>query len=123
MNCGGVRVVQLSAGYGLWRYRPGPIILKARLWFLNDVPMDGLASAALVQSSERDGLRRAMDGAVATANQPVYTAAPLFDGLVDPVPVRLAMLYGEQTPPQFDSQCRSGLFMPLVPQDLAPQAS
>ncbi len=88
-------VVQLSAGYGLWRYRPGPIILKARLWFLNDVPMDGPALRRWFKAANATGCA-VMDGAVATANQPVYTAAPLFDGLVDPVPVRLAMLYGEQ---------------------------
>ena len=88
-------VVQLSAGYGLWRYKPGPVVLKARLWFLNDVPMDGPALRRWFKAANATGCA-VMDGAVATANQPIYTAAPLFDGLVDPVPVRLAMLYGEQ---------------------------
>ncbi|WP_273703973.1 hypothetical protein, partial [Candidatus Accumulibacter vicinus] len=34
-------VVQLSAGYGLWNYRPSPPHLKARLWFLNDQALTG----------------------------------------------------------------------------------
>ena len=37
-----------------------------------------------------------MDEAVAVCNQPIYTAAPIFENCTDPVPVRLALLLGEQ---------------------------
>ena len=88
-------VVQLSAGYGLNRWRPGPVMLKARLWFVNDAPMDGPALRRWFKKAQRADCAQ-MDPAVATANQPIYTAAPLFEGVADPVPVRLALLYGDQ---------------------------
>lgn len=89
-------VVQLSAGYGLDRWRPGPAMLKARLWFVNDAPMDGPALRRWFTLANRRGDCAQMDPSVATANQPIYTAAPLFQGVADPVPVRLALLYGDQ---------------------------
>ena len=89
-------VVQLSAGYGLNRWRPGPTLLKARLWFVNDAPMDGPALRRWFNLANKCGDCAQMDPSVATANQPIYTAAPLFQGVADPVPQRLALLYGDQ---------------------------
>ena len=89
-------VVQLSASYGLERWKPGPVILKARLWFMNDAPLDGPQLRRWFARENARGDCAQMDAAVATANQPIYTAAPLFHGVADPVPARLALLYGDQ---------------------------
>lgn len=88
-------VIQLSAGYGLGKWKIGPTILKARLWFVNDAALDSPALRRWFKAANASGDCAVMDGAVATANQPIYTAAPLFSGMSDPVPVRLALLYGE----------------------------
>ena len=89
-------VIQLSAGYGLGKWKPGPTFLKARLWFLNDEALDGPALRRWFRVMNAAGDCAAMDSAVATANQPIYTAAPLFEGMADPVPVRLALLLSGQ---------------------------
>lgn len=89
-------VVQLSAGYGLWDYRPGQRMLKARLWFLNDEAMTGAELRRWFKAHNKRGNHALMDAAVATPSQPIYTAAPLFEGMTDPVPVRLALLLGER---------------------------
>lgn len=89
-------VVQLSAGYGLWDYRPGQRVLKARLWFLNDEAMTGAELRRWFKAHNKRGQCALMDAAVATPSQPIYTAAPLFEGMTDPVRVRLALLLGER---------------------------
>ncbi len=89
-------VVQLSAGYGLWDYRPGQRVLKARLWFLNDEAMTGAELRRWFKAHNKRGNHALMDAAVATPSQPIYTAAPLFEGMTDPVPVRLALLLGDR---------------------------
>lgn len=89
-------VVQLSAGYGLWDYRPGQRVLKARLWFLNDAAMTGAELRRWFKLHNKRGECALMDAAVATPSQPIYTAAPLFEGMTDPVPVRLALLLGDR---------------------------
>jgi hypothetical protein len=87
-------VVQLSASYGLERWKTGPVLLKARVWFINATPMNGPELRRWFALANTTGCAQ-MDPAVATANQPIYTAAPLFQGVADPVPQRLALLYGE----------------------------
>lgn len=89
-------VVQLSAGYGLWNYRPAPKHLKARLWFLNDQALTGAELRRWFKAHNKRGGCALMDAAVATPSQPIYTAAPLFEGMIDPVPTRLALLLGER---------------------------
>ena len=88
-------VIQLSAGYGLWRWKAGPRLLKARLWFLNDAPLTSAELRRWFNRQNAAGEYAQMDSAVASANQPIYTAAPLFEGMADPVPQRLALLLGE----------------------------
>ena len=95
-ECAGIScVVQLSAGYGLWRWKPGPRLLKARLWFLNQTPLSSAELRRWFNVQNAAGGYAQMDAAVAGANQPIYTAAPLFEGMADPVPQRLALLLGD----------------------------
>ncbi len=88
-------VVQLSAGYGLWRWKPGPQLLKARLWFLNDIPLDGAQLRRWFREQNESGHYAVMDEAVAGGVQPIYIATPDFIGCADPVPERWALLLGE----------------------------
>ena len=88
-------VIQLSAGYGLWRWKAGPRLLKSRIWFLNDAPLSSAELRRWFNAQNATGNYAQMDAAVASANQPIYTAAPTFEGMPDPVPQRLALLLGE----------------------------
>lgn len=88
-------VVQLSAGYGLWRWKAGPRWLKARLWFLNDEPLDSAQLRRWFREQNESGQYAQMDEAVAGCNQPIYTATPEFIGFDDPIPTRWALLLGE----------------------------
>lgn len=89
-------VVQLSAGYGLSHWTGKPPILKARLWFLLQAPLDSAQLRAWFRACNATGKHAKMDEAVAGCNQPVYTAAPVFENCADPVPERLALLLGER---------------------------
>lgn len=88
-------VVQLSAGYGLWRWKAGPRHLKARLWFINDIPLTGPDLRRWFRQQNAIGRYARMDEAVAGSTQPIYTGPPVFEGLADPVPVRLALLLSD----------------------------
>lgn len=89
-------VIQLSGSYGLDRWKPGPVILKARLWFLNQTGITDPELRRWFKHHNKAGLSATMDPAVAGAGQPIYTAAPIFEGMDDPVPVRLALLQGSR---------------------------
>lgn len=88
-------VVQLSAGYGLSRWTGKPPLLKARLWFINATALDSAALRAWFRAMNATGKYAVMDDAVAGCNQPIYTAAPIFEGMADPVLERLYLLLGE----------------------------
>lgn len=95
-ECAGIScVIQLSAGFGLWRWKAGPRLLKARLWFLNDAPLSSAELRRWFNAQNATGNYAQMDAAVASSNQPIYTAAPTFEGMPDPVPQRLALLLGD----------------------------
>jgi hypothetical protein len=89
-------VVQLSAGYGLSKWTGKRPLLKARLWFMNATPLDSSQLRRWFRTCNASGQFATMDEAVAVCNQPIYTAAPIFENCTDPVPVRLALLLGEQ---------------------------
>jgi hypothetical protein len=74
-------LVQATASHG---FKPG---LRLRLWFWLDRPV----SSAELKRWLPAGL---VDHAVFSAAQIIYTAAPLFDGARDPLPVRLVRLQG-----------------------------
>ena len=98
-------VVQLSAGFGLSRWTGKPPMLKARLWFVNGTPLDSAQRRAWFRARNASGTSAVMDESMAGCNQPVYTAAPVFEGMADPVPERLRLLLGERdtaeiAPPQ-----------------------
>ena len=92
-------VVQLSNSHGL---KPG--IIKVHLWFLMDAPLDGPALRRWFNAHNKTSDLQ-LDAAVATACQPLYNARPLFTGMADPCPRRLALLLGNRdtaqiTPPE-----------------------
>lgn len=89
-------VVQLSAGYGLSKWTGKQPLLKARLWFMNATPLDSSQLRHWFRTCNASGQFATMDEAVASCNQPIYTAAPIFENCTDPVPVRLALLLGDQ---------------------------
>lgn len=108
-------IVQLSASYGLGRWKAGPPLLKARLWFINNELLDGGQLRRWFRDYNTSGQFAAMDVAVAGAAQPIYTAAPRFEGMTDPVSVRLALLLG--------SRDTASIRAPVAPERPAPTAS
>lgn len=76
-------VVAATAGHG---FKPGA---RLRLWFLLSRPLTGAECKRWLRAAPVD---RTVFGAV----QPIYTAAPVFVGMVDPLPVRLARLDGAE---------------------------
>lgn len=87
--------IQLSAGFGLSHLNGKPRLLKSRLWFLNSIALNSAQLRALFRAWNATGHYAVVDEAIASCNQPIYTAAPLFEGLADPVPERLCLLLGE----------------------------
>jgi hypothetical protein len=74
-------IVQATAGHG---FKPGA---RLRLWFWLSRLTRGDELAAWLRG-------RAVDASVFRAAQPIYTAAPIFEGRADPLPRRLATLPG-----------------------------
>ena len=74
-------IVQATAGHGI---KPGA---RLRLWFMLDRPMWGHELRRWLQGTPCD---MSVFGAV----QPIYTAAPVFDGCRDHLPARLLFLPG-----------------------------
>lgn len=83
-------VVQLSNSHGM---KPG--IIKVHLWFLMDAPLDGPALRRWFNAHNSTHDLK-LDASVATACQPLYNAKPLFTGMADPCPRRLALLLGDR---------------------------
>jgi hypothetical protein len=80
----GVRcVAQATAGHGI---KPG---IRLRLWYW----LDRLTTAAELRVWLKDS---PADPAVFRPAQLIYTAAPLFEGMPDPLPARLAVLSGAE---------------------------
>jgi hypothetical protein len=75
--------VQATAGHG---FKPGA---RLRLWCLLTRPLSGAECKRWLRDAPVD---RSVFGAV----QPIYTAAPLFVGMADPLPRRLAILAGAE---------------------------
>ncbi|MFT8247253.1 hypothetical protein [Roseomonas sp. BN140053] len=80
-------VVQATASHGI---KPG---LRLRLWFHLERPLIG----AMCQRWLRDV--PGLDRSTLRAAQVCYTAAPVFVGMADPLPTRLAELPGEERVP------------------------
>jgi hypothetical protein len=76
-------IVGATAGHG---FKDGA---RLRLWFLLTRPLTGGECKLWLRDAPVD---RSVFGAV----QPIYTAAPLFIGMSDPLPVRLVMLDGAE---------------------------
>lgn len=79
---GAAAIVQASASHGL---RPD---LRLRLWYELDRPTWGHELKRWLAGTPADP-------SVFSAAQPIYTAAPLFVGMADPLPMRLLWLPGE----------------------------
>lgn len=76
-------IVGATAGHG---FKPGA---RLRLWFLLSRPLSGPECKRWLREAPVD---RSVFGAV----QPIYTAAPAFIGMTDPLPVRLVALDGAE---------------------------
>ena len=74
-------IVQATGRHGI---KPD---IRLRLWYWLDRPISG-------GEAKRWLARSPADPAIFTANQTIYTAAPVFIGAVDPLPVRLIELPG-----------------------------
>jgi hypothetical protein len=93
-------VVQASGSHG---FKPD---IRLRLWFWCDRPMAGAELKRWLRDTPADP-------AVFGAAQPIYTARPVLgDGLVDPVPHRLALLPGS---PMVRAPAHEALAPPLRP--------
>jgi hypothetical protein len=77
-------IVQPTASHG---FRPGE--MRLRLWFWTD------RAITCAEAKRWLGTVPGIDAALFSAAQIIYTAAPLFDSGVDPLPRRLAILPGE----------------------------
>jgi hypothetical protein len=76
-------IVQATAGHG---FKPGA---RLRLWCLLTRPIGGAECKRWLRAAP-------VDRSVFGAAQPIYTAAPLFVGLPDPLPRRLVVLDGTE---------------------------
>ncbi|WP_284946729.1 hypothetical protein [Acidisoma cladoniae] len=76
-------IAQATAGHGI---KPG---IRLRLWFW----LDRLTTGAELKVWLKDS---PADPAVFRPAQLIYTAAPLFEGMPDPLPARLAVLSGAE---------------------------
>lgn len=96
-------LVQATASHTI---KPG---LRLRLWFWLERPMLGAELKRWLSSAP-------VDTCVFAPAQPIYTAAPVFVGKPDPLPVRLAMREGEPwvCPPS------AGALAPPPPRPLRP---
>jgi hypothetical protein len=74
-------VVNATAGHG---FKPGA---RVRLWFILERPVAGT-------ELKRWLIAAPVDRSVFSAAQPIYTSAPRFVGMADPLPCRLAVLPG-----------------------------
>jgi hypothetical protein len=74
-------IVQATASHGI---KPD---IRLRLWYWLDRPTTGAEAKRWLAGTPADP-------AIFTANQTIYTAAPVFIGAVDPLPVRLIELPG-----------------------------
>jgi hypothetical protein len=85
---GAACIVAATAGHG---FKDGA---RLRLWFFLARPLSGVECKAWLRDAP-------VDRSVFGAAQPIYTAAPLFIGMGDPLPVRLVALDGDPrvTPP------------------------
>lgn len=85
---GAACIVGATAGHG---FKPGA---RLRLWFLLTRPLTGAGCKRWLHDQP-------VDRSVFGAAQPIYSAAPLFIGMADPLPCRMALLQGEDrvTPP------------------------
>lgn len=81
-------IVGATAGHGF------KADARLRLWFLLRRPLSGAECRRWLAAAP-------VDRAIFGAAQPIYTAAPVFAGMADPLPERLALLAGEErvTPP------------------------
>lgn len=76
-------VIQATASHGI---KPGA---RLRLWFWLDRPTRGAELATWLAGAP-------VDASAFRPAQPIYTAAPLFEGRRDPLPARLALLDGAE---------------------------
>lgn len=76
-------IVQATASHGV---KPGA---RVRLWYWLDRPTRGAELATWLAGAP-------VDASAFRAAQPIYTAAPLFEGRRDPLPARLALLDGAE---------------------------
>jgi hypothetical protein len=88
----GLLPAELRDGSCWWQFTSsqslhGNGLLSARLWFWNEVP---LADADL----KRWAIRGLVDPSLYQPTQPHYIAAPLFDGMADPLPRRCGVRRG-----------------------------
>ncbi|MGK7863197.1 hypothetical protein [Falsiroseomonas sp. E2-1-a4] len=85
---GAACIVGATAGHG---FKPGA---RLRLWFLLTRPLAGAECKRWLRGHP-------VDRSVFGAAQPIYSAAPLFIGMADPLPCRMVLLPGEDrvTPP------------------------
>ena len=89
---GAACVVAATAGHG---FKDGA---RLRLWFLLDRALSGDECKRWLRDAP-------VDLSVFGAVQPIYTAAPLFRGMADPLPVRLVTLDGaERVAPPAETQ-------------------
>ena len=90
-------VVQFSNSYGLWRIDPNPraVELKAHVWLLNDEPLTGPELRRWFNQQNQVGDSAQIDSQLASANQAIYCASPVFEGCTDPVRQRLFLLLSD----------------------------
>ncbi|APT57145.1 hypothetical protein RGI145_08595 [Roseomonas gilardii] len=81
---GAACVVNATAGHGV---KPG---LRLRLWFLLDRPLTGAEAKRWLAG------RGGLDVSTLNPAQVIYTAAPVFQGMRDPLPCRVALLGGHE---------------------------
>ena len=68
--------------------------LSARLWFWSQTPVDDAGLTRWAIAANTAAGRRIADRTLYSAVQPHYVANPLFDGLVDPLPLRCGIRRG-----------------------------
>ena len=68
--------------------------LSARLWFWSRTPVDDAGLTRWAIAANTAAGRRIVDRTLYSAVQPHYVANPIFDGLVDPLPLRCGIRRG-----------------------------
>jgi hypothetical protein len=68
--------------------------LSARLWYWSREPVDDAGLTRWALAANRAAGRKLVDPTLYRGVQPHYTASPIFDGMLDPVPQRYGIRHG-----------------------------